>query len=94
MVAAYGWDRALSWFCEVRQGGRLLEDYDGLQAAPEPSTVAGILLMLVDHGFLQRGAVPEAETLLKIVDEVDEIEDPGVKLAAEVLVNLRLAAAD
>jgi len=87
-VARYGWDRALSWWVEVRQEGRLPVEYDALTVG-EMTSVARLLAILVEHGFFTEDDLHEAQQWLVEVDEVDEVEDPGAQRAAEVLVTLR-----
>jgi len=90
LVAAYGHDRALSWWAEVRDGGRLVTEYDALTSAV-PTSPAGVIEVLVGHGFFAEADLHEARGWLAEVEDVDEIDDPGTRLAAEVIVNLKKA---
>lgn len=90
MVAAYGWDRALSWWCEVRASGRLLAEYAAITCG-QPTSPAGILRVLVEHDFFTEGDVHEAREWLAVVGEVEWITDPGAKRAAEVISKLKEA---
>lgn len=89
LVAAYGWDRALSWWCEVRRAGRLVIEYDVISCGG-PTTPAGILQVLIDQGFISEDDITEAREWLAEF-EVDEIDDPGARRAAEVIVRLQEA---
>ncbi len=89
VFARYGWSRGIGWFAQVWQGARLVEDYDDLD--PGDSTVAGILRVLARHGFIHTEAVVEAAQLVQVAD-LDDIEQGPTRRAAEVLVNLKLAA--
>ena len=90
--AVYGHDRtAIGWFAEVRASGRLLAEYDGLVV--ERPTMAGVLRVMVEHRFFEADDINEAADHLKVGD-VDDIDDPSVRTAAQVLVRLKQAAAE
>jgi len=91
MVACYGLNGALSWWAEVRDSGRLVAEYDALSCG-RPTSPAGILGVLVKHGFFTEDDIFEARDWLIEVEDVEEIADEGARKAAEVTVNLREAA--
>ena len=90
VVAHYGHDRALSWWTELRDDGWPLAEYDALTCGGQTSP-AGILQVLVDHGFFTEIDVHEAKGWLAEVDDLAEIDDPGARRAAEVIMNLKTA---
>jgi len=94
ILAIFGHDkRVFGWFCEVRHRGRLVGEYpvpgDGKQG-----TVAGVLLTLVEWGFVSHGALTEARGWLGVIDDLSEIESPEVRRAAEVIITLREMGAE
>ena len=91
VLACYGLNGALSWWAEVREAGRLLVEYDAITCGV-PTSPAGILGVLVKHGFFGQDDIYEARDWLIEVEDVEEIDDEGAKRAAEVITNLREAA--
>ena len=87
--AVYGFDAHLKWFVEVRARGRLIDEYDALTT--ERSTMTGALQVMVEHGFFEAADFAEAADTLQELD-VEDIEDPDTRRAAEVLVKLKAAA--
>ncbi len=95
--ASIGFDRAIGWFAEIRDEGKLVEEYDNL-IAPE-STVKGILDLLIKYDFFTKWDLSEALSLIPHLDE-DECENPppevfendGERLAATAVLFLKQAA--
>jgi hypothetical protein len=90
LVAHYGWDPALSWWVEVQTSGRYLVEYDGLTCG-SPTSPAGILQVFIEQAFFSEDDIHEAKGWLAEIDELDEIDDPGARRAAEVIMNLKKA---
>ena len=95
--ADYGIDPFLSWWVEVSKSGKLIESYDGISS--EGTDMAGILRIMVRHGFFSALDVAQAHRELSLVDDSSEIgdgEDPeadeSVRRAAEVISKLKEAA--
>ena len=91
--AVYGWNPTLGWFCTLYQGERIVAAYHA-RTAPD-SRLKGVVGLLVEHGYFEGSgadAVVEAYDLLQVVDDVEDIEDPDIRRAAQVLVNLKKAA--
>lgn len=93
LVAAYGLNGALHWWIECRHEGRLLVEYDALTCG-KPTTPAGILSVLVEHGFFEQQDIFEARDWLVEVEGLEEIEDEGARRAAQVIVALKTAGAE
>ena len=89
--AQVGIDRALGWFCTVRERGRLRADYDGM--AEGYDGIQGLLKTLIAHGWFTRDDLEEAIRLLPHL-EPDEMEDPGVARAADIYERLKTMGAD
>lgn len=90
-----GFDRrALGWFAEIRDGGRLVEEYDALNNGE--TSLKGILDVLIRHEFFTTLDVSEALGLIPQLDE-QECEDPslveyaseGERLAMKVILDLK-----
>ena len=92
LEAICGYDRALGFFCEVRRGGRIVEEYDLLTC--HPNTLQGLLDLLIDHGFLKRPDLEEALTLLMTIRNPSEIRDETVRQAALLVYRLKEAAGE
>ena len=92
LVAMVGHDRALSWFAEVRHHGRLVEEYDKLVAV-EPSTLAGVLQVLVKHGFFTQRDLEFGLSQLYFGFDLKEVEGDGARRVAELVVFLKQGAA-
>jgi hypothetical protein len=90
VVAHYGLNGALSWWCEVRASGRLVVEYDAITCG-KPTTPAGILRVLVEHCFVTEDDISEAREWLAVVGEVEFITDDGARRAAEVIEKLKAA---
>jgi len=84
--ASYGVDQSIGYFVEVRYGERLLEEYDRLHKGYDH--LNGALRCLVKHGLLTEAdlglAAGQASALRS-----EEMGDPGVRRAAEVVENLQ-----
>ncbi len=88
--AVYGFDRAIGWFIEVRSNSGLLAEYDAL-CAPD-NRMAGIIQVMISHGFFSADHLAETRSFLPYVADVKEIEEPGVRRAVEVVLNLKSGA--
>lgn len=79
--ASCGVDNAIGVFVEVRDGDRLVKEYDALH--PGYEGVPGALRILATYGFFT-----EAEAALALLwiqhSRAAEAEDPNVRRAAEV----------
>ncbi len=89
LKAQVGIDRALGWFCTVRERGRLRADYDGM--AEGYDGLQGLLKTLIAHGWFTTEDLEEAIRLLPHLER-DEIEDPGVARAAGIYERLKAMA--
>jgi hypothetical protein len=96
LSAVVGHDKtAIRWFIEVREKGKLIDEYDGL-TAEEPSTLQGVLDRLVTNGFFGingKDAVKEALAFLPIMS-IEEMPGKDVRRAAEVIQKLKEGVAD
>lgn len=90
LVAHYGLNGALSWWCEIRQEGRLVAEYDALSCG-QATSPTGILRLLVEHGFITEEDIHEAKGWLVEVEDLDDIDEPGARRAAEVIEKLKAA---
>lgn len=88
--ASYGIDRALGYFAEVRLGERIVAEYDRLH--PPYSDKQGLVAFLVGHGFFSAAEVGLAHSAS--AHTLPSEMEPNLRLAAEVLEDLRAAAAD
>lgn len=86
LEATYGWDRAIEFYVEVRQGRRLVAEYDATR--PGYRDLQGVLEVLADHRFFAPEDIEYAHTWLRVVLP-DEIDDEGARRAAHVMQNLR-----
>lgn len=88
--AVYGLDRAIGFFGEVTCGKRLVEEYDRLH--PPYDDKRGLLAFLAKHGFFTPRQVQEAlrQSAWALPGEME----PELRRVAEVLENLRAAAAE
>jgi hypothetical protein len=86
--AHYGRDHSIGYFVEIRQGERLVEEYDRLHKGYDE--LNGALRFLVRHGLLTEADLGLAAGLVAAVGS-QQIEDPGVRRAAEVIENLQRA---
>ena len=84
-------DRAIGWFCTVRERRRLRIDYD--EMADGYDGLPGLLKTLIAHGWLTRDDLEEAIRLLPHLDS-EEMDDPGVARAADIYQRLKEMAAD
>ena len=89
--AHVGIDRALGWFCTVREQGRLRANYDGM--AEGYDGLQGLLKTLIAHGSFTKVDLEEAIRLLPHL-EPHEMDDPGVARAADTYERLKEMAAD
>ena len=87
MTVTYGFDRHVGFFCVVTQGRNKLGDYDSL--CPGYTGLPGLLHNLVVAGVVTQDDINEALRILPLVDEVPEIDDNYVRLAAEIISNLK-----
>ena len=91
VLALYGLNGALSWWAEVRaSSGRILAEFDALSCGV-PTSPAGILGVLVQHGFFSEDDILEAREWLAEFEKVEEIDDEGARRAAKVITNLKAA---
>ena len=95
MYALVGFDADRGWIAELLDvQGRLGDEYDAFTSGEE-STVQGILRFLIGHEFFTAADVTEAVAdWLPHITEVEEIDDPGVRRAADVILALRMIGAD
>ena len=92
--AAYGWDRALGYFVDIRpheaQGIPRVE-YDAVSDGYDHQRpLRGALEVLVEHGFISRDDLESALDLMRYADP-EELEAP-VRRCAEVVENFKSAA--
>jgi len=92
VTAELGWDHLLGFFTEIRNQGCRLYQYDNLVVEDGPTSLRGLLNLLVNQGFFTAMDIAEAHRALGYVDDVDDIEEPSVRLAAEVIERLKEAA--
>ena len=93
LVAVAGHDRsALGWFCEIHHEG-IREEYSGLTHG-KPTTLQGVLDVLVRHGFFSREELHEGLALAHFGFDPEEIEGEGARRAAEIVEQLKQAAGD
>lgn len=91
-VATVGHDRTISWYAEVRSGkGRLIEEYDQLTVG-EPTTLAGVLRMLVQHEFFSQEDLEYGLSQTYFGYAPSEVEDVGARFAMEVVETLKQGA--
>jgi hypothetical protein len=88
--AACGVDRAIGFFCEIRESGKIVEEYDLLSESV--NTLKGLLGVLVRHGFFSRDVLEEALILLMDIEDPESIKDERVRSAADLVVRLKKAA--
>jgi hypothetical protein len=89
--ARYGWDHAVSYFVEVRRGGRIVATYDALAEAFDAARpLEGALRFLIESGFFTQEELEEAIGLGAAL-LLEEMEEP-LRRVAEVVGNLKLAA--
>ena len=91
LEAQVGSDRALGWFCTVRDRGRLRAEYDGM--ADGYDGLQGLLETLIAYGWFTREDLEEAVRLLPHL-EPEEMDDPGVARAADIYERLKEMGAD
>ena len=89
--AIYGWDEHLGFWAEVRERGRLVCSLDAL-TRPSGTTINMVLAVLVKRQLFTNLDIHAAMTLSHLAVE-EMYAGRGVKLAAEVIGNLRSAAA-
>ena len=88
LVAAYGFNNGrLGMWVEIRLHGHLLVERDRLTGE---TSIRTILDTLAEHGWFEPDDIGEAKSSLGWAD-VEDLEG-GVRIAAEVIVNLREAA--
>ncbi len=88
--ATYGWDKHIQFFIVIQKAGRVVGTYDCI--TPGYAHLAGALQLLAEHGFFEPWQLELALQRLPHMDEVSDL-DPELRLAGEVLINFRLAAA-
>jgi len=86
LKAQAGTDRALGWFCTVREEGRMRADYDAM--ADGYDGLQGLLKTLIAHGWFTRDDLEEAIRLVPHL-EPEEMNDPGVARAADIYERLK-----
>jgi len=92
-VITYGWDRAaLGFFVTVRRVGFPVVAYDALR--PGYDGLPGLLRALATAGVVTETDVVEAVRLLPHVLPVEAIQNPGVRLVAQIVTRLRSAAGE
>jgi len=94
LVAAYGWDRALGYFVDIRphkaQGIPRVE-YDAVSDSYDHQRpLRGALEVLIEHGFMTRDDLEAALTSMQHMDS-EEMEAPQ-RRCAEVVENFKSAA--
>ena len=87
LSVTYGLDRRIGFFCTVTQGRFKMGDYDSL--CPDYTGLSGLLLNLVVAGVVTQDDMNEALRILPLVEDVQEIDDNDVRLAVEILSNLK-----
>ena len=95
IVAVAGFDRMLGWFCDVK-GPQVAEEYDGLSLG-KPTTLQGVLDVLIRHNFFSRRDLHEALALLHFgysTKEIDSDGAHGVRLAGELVEKLKQGAGE
>ena len=92
MSAVLGWDHLLGFFVEIRNRGSRIYQYDNLVLEDGQTSLQGLLNLLVSQGFFTRLDIAEAHRALGYVDDVDDIEEPAVRMAAEIIERLKEAA--
>ena len=88
--AEYGWDRHIQFFVVVYRGEQVIADYDLL--TPGYGHLAGAIKTLVQHEFFEDFELALALQQLPHMEEPSDL-DSELRLAGEVLINFRLAAA-
>ena len=88
--AEYGWDRHIQFFVVVYRGERVIADYDLL--TPGYGHLAGALKIMCSMGFFEDFELALALQQLPHMEEPSDL-DSELRLAGEVLINFRLAAA-
>ena len=92
LAAVVGFNRTkVGFFAEVRQGGKLIEEYDSLTS--DQTTLRGVFQVLIKHGFISQDDLTEAIGFLAEMS-AEKIQDDGVRRAAEVLEKLKSAAGE
>ena len=92
ITAVVGWDHLLGFFAEISNRGFRIYQYDNLVVETGQTSLQGLLNLLVNQGFFTDLETAEAHRMLGYVDDVDDIEEPSVRLAAEVIERLKEAA--
>ena len=87
MNVTYGFDRHVGFFCTVTRGRNRLVDYDSFH--PDYADLPGLLHSLVVAGVVTQDDMNEALRILPLVEDVQEIDDNDVRLAVEILSNLK-----
>jgi hypothetical protein len=95
VVVTVGWDRALGFWVEVRRPGQPHVTYDATTPNDGITTISGVLNALIEAEVIEREDVADAEMWLAMDGDVANIpeEHVGLRVAAEVIVHLRQAAA-
>ena len=92
VTAVLGWDHLLGFWVEIRSSGHRLYQYDNLVLDDGETTLRGLLHLLITQGFFSSLDIAEAHKQLGYVDDVDDIEERNVRMAAEVIERLKEAA--
>ena len=92
MMAVVGWDHLLGFFAEICHRGCRLYQYDNLVCDDGPTSLHGVLSLLVNQEFFSNFDVGEAHRALGYVDDIEDIDEPAVKTVAEVIERLKEAA--
>jgi len=89
-VAHYGFSIRKGFWTEVYESGRQTASCS-LQTAPD-NRMASVLWLMVAQGFFNADDVPQAYDLLQVVDDRNEIDNPQIRRAAEVIERLKREA--
>lgn len=92
LEVAYGYDRALGFFLEVRSPGGRLVEYDAL--GDRYDGLPGLVDALIESGVFQRDQVEEALEAMLTVDSAAEVEDLDIRQIALMVERLKQAAGE
>ena len=90
---AYGFDqRGLGFFASINRGKERPVEYDAL--SDNYRGLPGLLDALVNAHVFSRDQIQEALGALPIIDTPEDIEDPIVRQAAVIIINVKQAAGE